>query len=184
AHVSVYPLRFSTVWVKFYGLYRIVLGPCHGLCCVLRPPLAHVENLPKSRPRRDHRIVRLDFKGLINETAGVLVFSPLHAVYQRNRKQQQACRPIALPTLRLTLDKKNYRIDLPDDPRRHQFVNAMQFAGAQFKAIVPNRASAIGHVEQSHADLEAPPIARERSIDDVVELAPLQQRLAREGNRG
>ena len=84
----------------------------------------------------------------------------------------------------MTLDKKNYRIDLPDDPRRHQFVNAMQFAGAQFKAIVPNRASAIGHVEQSHADLEAPPIARERSIDDVVELAPLQQRLAREGNRG
>ena len=119
ADVSEYPERFGIVRVKLYRLDRIVLGPLHGLGCVVRPSLADVEDLPKSRPRRDHRIVRLDFQGLVDKPPGVFVFSPLHAVDQRNGKQQQTGRAIALPTLRLALDEKNDRIDLPDDSRRN-----------------------------------------------------------------
>src|SRR5712691_3348404 len=47
---------------------------------ILRPALAKVQHLPKSRPRRSHCIVGLQVERLIEEDAGFVEFVTFHAV--------------------------------------------------------------------------------------------------------
>ncbi len=81
----------------------------------------------------------------------------------------------------MAFDVQDDRINLRDDRDRHAFVHQVEPIGRQFERVAPDRRCIFGEIEKVHAEAILAAAARDRSIDDVIEIVPAQHILIHEG---
>src|ERR1043166_3954858 len=144
----------------------------------------YVEVLPSRRPRRDLRIVRVDFERKLYKLSGLPKFHTFYAEHERQGAPQESGRRVTAAPLRNAFDKRNDRTDAADHMRCNVLADLVHAGVRQIETRAPDRLRVSAKVEQTDFDLDVLADFRQRQIHKIVEAHAGESMLAHEESGG